>query len=231
MAERKNCMMCTGMGHFDTWSKPCPESSMHKEMDCPLCKGNCYVFGDWKKCETCSGMGGMNTWSKGCLKIDMHWRKTCHMCDGVGYTPVAAYPQVPPSLPTAPPMPVPMPMPMPHHDQPYVPPPCQAYPVPGPVPVPMPMPIPQAPPGSGHPFEGQWRNAADLHDVSTMVPLGPSKFMMTNPTQSWSPSFCNVTAPSVVTFNEGGLSSLTATINPENNVLTFSNSCQMVRLT
>eukprot|EP01059_Diplonema_ambulator_P000361 TRINITY_DN1029_c0_g3_i1.p1 TRINITY_DN1029_c0_g3~~TRINITY_DN1029_c0_g3_i1.p1 ORF type:complete len:179 (+),score=46.56 TRINITY_DN1029_c0_g3_i1:46-582(+) len=175
MAERKNCMMCTGMGHFDTWSKPCPESSMHKEMDCPLCKGNCYVFGDWKQCETCSGKGGLDTWGNGCLKIDMHWEKACHMCDGVGYTSMAADPKT------------------------------------------KPVPTPQAPAV----FEGQWRNLADPDDISTIVLVGPSKFMMTNPTQSWSPSYCTVLKPSVVLFIKGGLYPKTATINAENTVLTL----------
>ena len=80
----QQCPGCNGMGHFDTWGKSCPRSSMHCKQPCGVCNGNGTVMGHYDRCGECEGMGGKNTWGKACRSTDMHFVSKCPFCNG-GY--------------------------------------------------------------------------------------------------------------------------------------------------
>eukprot|EP01064_Diplonema_japonicum_P004953 TRINITY_DN1327_c2_g3_i1.p1 TRINITY_DN1327_c2_g3~~TRINITY_DN1327_c2_g3_i1.p1 ORF type:complete len:278 (+),score=42.86 TRINITY_DN1327_c2_g3_i1:48-836(+) len=220
MGDYNECGTCKGKGGVSSFGHPCVKTDMHFTKDCHMCNG-----AGWTKVA-----GGCYPPVPGMPNADFS-------SDWVNVT-------VRPSEPN----PV-QPNPVPHN--PYVQPvPHNPYVQPGgqpggamphnpyapnpsaPPAMPMPVPMPAHNPTRAVPtlpVAGSWRNAADLHDVSTITQNGAT-FTTSNPKHTWSPSE-GVLSGNALSWMSGGLSPFTATVNPEHNCITFSNGGVWVRMT
>eukprot|EP01060_Flectonema_neradi_P007561 TRINITY_DN152_c1_g1_i1.p1 TRINITY_DN152_c1_g1~~TRINITY_DN152_c1_g1_i1.p1 ORF type:complete len:363 (+),score=62.57 TRINITY_DN152_c1_g1_i1:73-1161(+) len=280
----QKCPSCNGMGHFDTWGKPCMQNSMHRKLPCGVCHGACTVTGNYVKCNDCSGLGGRNTWGKPCRQTDMHFVSPCPMCQG-GYKNAGGghhhhhhhhqhhhhqhhhgppaeisgvWSEFPPSAntmtiaqmgdkatvtcPTQPWSPahanisgttVTFVSGMPAGLAATYDPMSQRMSftngvvwtkggVPAPAPAPAPIPAPVA----AVQVAGQWNEVPATQNVMAITQLG-DKITVACPTQPWSPAHADVNG-NVLTFRSGMPAGMTATFDPMQKMLSFSNGCRWV---
>lgn len=82
------CPVCKGNGYFDSFGKPCCQSSIHMATACRPCGGRGQLRMPFQVCATCSGLGAMDAFGKPCLPGGFHCREDCSCCGGRGLIPV-----------------------------------------------------------------------------------------------------------------------------------------------